>query len=189
MPVSKVVYGGNAVIDITGDTVTADKLGAGYTAHGADGSAITGTGLLYTVSADLIPIEFDYNAGYIGLRQYSEVATASLSYFTKEEPTQCYCDVYEIEAGKNYLLSLDSVVGTRFRVGMAKTYDTFNMTINGNPSITLQQVFYLAGAPVAGQRVFFSNDLGTGPYPYLIIQKDNAGRTGLITHLREITFS
>ena len=41
--VSKVVYGGNTLIDLTSDTVKADKVLSGYTAHGADGEIITGT--------------------------------------------------------------------------------------------------------------------------------------------------
>ena len=43
MAVSKVVYGGNTLIDLTGDTVAADKLLSGYTTHDAAGNAITGT--------------------------------------------------------------------------------------------------------------------------------------------------
>lgn len=42
MGVSKIVYGGEVLIDLTSDTVTKDKLLAGYTAHGKDGNAITG---------------------------------------------------------------------------------------------------------------------------------------------------
>lgn len=42
MAVSKVIYGGNTLIDLTPDTITADKLLKGYTAHGADGEAIIG---------------------------------------------------------------------------------------------------------------------------------------------------
>ena len=42
MGISKVVYGGNTLIDLTGDTVTADKLLKGITAHGKDGEAVTG---------------------------------------------------------------------------------------------------------------------------------------------------
>lgn len=41
--VSKVVYGVTTLIDLTADTVTADKLASGYTAHGRDGAPITGT--------------------------------------------------------------------------------------------------------------------------------------------------
>ena len=43
MGVSKVVYGGNILLDLTGDTVTADKMLSGYTAHGKDGEVLTGT--------------------------------------------------------------------------------------------------------------------------------------------------
>ena len=43
MAISKVIYGGNTLIDLTGDTVTADKLLKGITAHGADGEAVTGS--------------------------------------------------------------------------------------------------------------------------------------------------
>lgn len=43
MSISKVVYGGETLIDLTGDTVTKEKLLKGYIAHGADGEEITGT--------------------------------------------------------------------------------------------------------------------------------------------------
>lgn len=42
-PISKVVYGNKTLIDLTSDTVTADKLLSGITAHAKDGNAITGT--------------------------------------------------------------------------------------------------------------------------------------------------
>ena len=43
MAVSKVIYGGSTLIDLTTDTVTADKLLTGITAHGKDGELIEGT--------------------------------------------------------------------------------------------------------------------------------------------------
>ena len=43
MAVNKVIYGGNVLIDLTKDTVTADKLASGITAHDASGKVITGT--------------------------------------------------------------------------------------------------------------------------------------------------
>lgn len=43
MAISKVVYGGNTLIDLTADTITKDKILKGYTAHGADGESMTGT--------------------------------------------------------------------------------------------------------------------------------------------------
>lgn len=41
--VSKVVLGSETLIDLTADTITADKLAYGVTAHGKDGAPITGT--------------------------------------------------------------------------------------------------------------------------------------------------
>ena len=43
MGISKVVYNKETLIDLTGDTVTAETLAEGETAHGADGELITGT--------------------------------------------------------------------------------------------------------------------------------------------------
>lgn len=41
--ISKVVYGNETLIDLTSDTITADKLLKGYTAHGKDGAPISGS--------------------------------------------------------------------------------------------------------------------------------------------------
>lgn len=43
MAVSKVIFDGDTLIDLTGDTVTEDKLAEGITAHNAKGEQITGT--------------------------------------------------------------------------------------------------------------------------------------------------
>lgn len=43
MAISKVVYGGDTLIDLTADTVIPEKLLAGYKAHGADGEIVEGT--------------------------------------------------------------------------------------------------------------------------------------------------
>lgn len=42
MPVSKVVYNQDTLIDLTKDTVTKDALKKGFTAHQADGTMIIG---------------------------------------------------------------------------------------------------------------------------------------------------
>lgn len=43
MGINKVQYGNTVLIDLTSDTVTADKLMQGYTAHDRTGALITGT--------------------------------------------------------------------------------------------------------------------------------------------------
>ena len=43
MAINKVIYGETTLIDLTADTVTADKILTSYTAHDASGATITGT--------------------------------------------------------------------------------------------------------------------------------------------------
>lgn len=43
MAINKVIYGGRTLIDLSGDTVTADKILDGFTAHDKKGETIAGT--------------------------------------------------------------------------------------------------------------------------------------------------
>lgn len=43
MAINKIIYGGNTLIDLTGDTITPDQLAQGVTAHDKSGAVITGT--------------------------------------------------------------------------------------------------------------------------------------------------
>lgn len=52
MAISKVIFGSDTLIDLTGDTVTADKLASGITAHGKDGEPITGTNTFDSDTSD-----------------------------------------------------------------------------------------------------------------------------------------
>lgn len=55
MAINKVVYGGNTLVDLTADTVAADKMISGYTAHDKSGTKVTGTLVIqkyYTGNAD-----------------------------------------------------------------------------------------------------------------------------------------
>ena len=70
MGVSKVVYGGQTLIDLTGDNVVADKLLKGYKAHGADGEVVNGscefdanTQDATAVAAEILSGKTAYNKG------------------------------------------------------------------------------------------------------------------------------
>lgn len=52
MAINKVIYDGNTLIDLTTDTVTADKMLTGYKAHDKSGTVITGTCDFYVNSTD-----------------------------------------------------------------------------------------------------------------------------------------
>lgn len=53
MAVNKVIYGGNTLVDLTGDTVTAADLAEGITATGADGNPVVGVMQKVTIDAEL----------------------------------------------------------------------------------------------------------------------------------------
>lgn len=53
MAVNKVIYGGNTLVDLTGDTVTAADLADGVKATGADGNHIVGLMQKVTIDAEL----------------------------------------------------------------------------------------------------------------------------------------
>lgn len=63
MAISKVVYGGQTLIDLTADTVKADKVLKGYTTHGADGEVITGTCTYDANTQDATATEAEILAG------------------------------------------------------------------------------------------------------------------------------
>ena len=52
MGISKVIYGNQTIMDISGDSVTAATLLSGETAHGSDGEAIIGTAPRIVITAD-----------------------------------------------------------------------------------------------------------------------------------------
>lgn len=67
---NKVVYGNQTLIDLTSDTVSADKLLSGYTAHDKSGASITGT---YTAPSGTISIDDD---GTYDVTNYAEAEVA-----------------------------------------------------------------------------------------------------------------
>lgn len=92
MGVSKVIYGNNTLIDLTGDTVTANKLMSGETAHGADGNLIVGTATSANlqetkdITATTNVQSIDPDTGYDGFRNVHVYPTPSLTgYATPSE--------------------------------------------------------------------------------------------------------
>lgn len=93
MAVNKVIYDGATLVDLTGDTVTADNLAAGVKATGADGKPIVGLLPKVTIDSQLsdsstnpVQNKVVYNLGYkffIRLNALADVArTGSYSDLT-----------------------------------------------------------------------------------------------------------
>lgn len=70
--ISKVVYGNQTLIDLTGDTVTSNVLLAGNSAHGADGELIEGA---CTFNADTSDATANANAILSGYTAYGAAGT------------------------------------------------------------------------------------------------------------------
>ena len=92
MAISKVVYGGDVLIDLTADTVTKDKILKGFTAHGANGVQITGecqydanTQDATATAAEILNGKTAYNKGakVTGIMKNNGAVTGTIS--TKSE--------------------------------------------------------------------------------------------------------
>ena len=166
MSINKVIYGNNTLIDLTSDTITANDLRIGVMAHGADGEQITGT----LNTATIEPIVFDYNCGYI--------ATGAWIY---ENPTNTYIDIYEVIAEHEYFLTLGINVGSRFRT-LFTTEDIRTKTSGrGQGTSIIKDV----NDPPSCSNFKYTPEVSG----YMLIAKDNIGKTGIKTYCYDVTVS
>lgn len=63
MAINKIIYGGNVLLDLTGDTVTPELLAQGVTAHDKSGELITGTNTRDVDSTDATAAEAEILSG------------------------------------------------------------------------------------------------------------------------------
>lgn len=73
MAISKVIYGGNTLIDLTNDTVVKEKLLKGFTAHGADGEIIEGSCDFDANTKDATAVAAEILAGKTAYKNGSKV--------------------------------------------------------------------------------------------------------------------
>ena len=159
---NKVQLGDTVLIDLTSDTVTAEQVVAGYTAHDASGETITGTHHCY-----IQPYEYDWVPGYVmGTTWYYQNSTNNHS------------DFYTLEVGEVYLLVYGETRGTRFR---AVTLDVPPESVTSTSGVTGTNVSN-ATNPAAFSCVKFTADR-----PDLAVTKDNASKAGLHTVLIKVT--
>lgn len=91
---NKIIYGSNTLIDLTSDTVTADKLAEGYTAHDKAGNLITGT---MSGGIEGIPIEISTDAGMEAVLTSENIG--KVYKFTGTSDTYTNGDLYIVEVG------------------------------------------------------------------------------------------
>lgn len=162
MGINKVYYGNQTIIDLTDATASEKQILKDIVAYGANGEKIIGA----NNTAALFPIEYDYKIGYIegSIWKYQEVVNT-------------YTDIYEVQLGHRYFISLGQNIGTRFRAMFCpldireKTEDLKGETIIfENTPIPYQSIFQVS--PWNG---------------YLLISKDHTNKAGLISYVYDTT--
>lgn len=127
MAVNKVEINGEVKLDLTADTVTADTLAEGYTAHNAAGELITGTmtagsaaptlqektATPSTTSQEITPDE-----GYDGLSKVTVSAIQTETGSATDNGT------YSPTSGKYYSRFTVNVEYTAYRTGSGGPYDS-----------------------------------------------------------------
>lgn len=145
-------------LNYDGSLIRADTINAGETPS-------------YVIPPVLIqPFIYDYMKGYVN---------GDPSKFVYEDSTNCRSDVYEVEAGKQYTIELDETVGTRFRAILTAqcpledvSQITYGDYISGTNIVSINN-------PAPNSSVSFTAESNG----YLIVQKDNAGVSGIKTYL------
>lgn len=132
----------------------------------AAAKSIQGYRIVYAPDT-LTPYIEDFNCGWVGTGN---------GVWTYEKPTKSYLDIYCLQAGHKYFLTLGDIVGTRFRV-MFSTTDISTVSSGTVTGVAVNTSNYNNPAP--NQSLYYSPDKDG----YLIIQKDNAGSTGIKTYL------
>ena len=110
----------------------------------------------------LTPHYFDLSGGYV------QSGTWSVG-----SDTVCYSDVYQVSAGKTYIISLGSLVGTRFR-SMFSSEDT---------SIAVERVVGKTILNVNNPAQYAHVVFTPASDGFITISKDNAGRANLKTYV------
>lgn len=162
MAIKKVIFGDRTLIDLSADTVTADKLCPGYTAHQANGEIIIGS----LTNSPISPYIVDFNKGYINEGTW---------YY--EYPSNNLTDIYQVTANHKYCVIIGGIVSTRFRVMFTET-DVSQVTEDITGISILNR-----NNPNAHDNVLYTA-LSDG---YLIIGKTNNNRTGIKTYVYDAT--
>lgn len=93
MAVNQVIYGGETLIDLTGDTVTPETLISGTTAHDASGNQITGT-LSPAEGYRFVKVASDFNC----VRAVTTIDIKSYDWYKSVTVNDIYCVTKGVKA-------------------------------------------------------------------------------------------
>lgn len=156
MGVSKVDYGDRTLIDLTQDTVTADKLMQGYTAHGANGERIVGTAT--GGSGDMLQADYDSDSTVKNAGGIADYVEGKLDTIPAEGST---IDLNDLMDTGDYCIT-----STQTKRNAPPTSNNLNCLVRvtrftfagGDRGTTMQEYFEMnGGVPTVWIRRFFNN--------------------------------
>lgn len=186
---SKIIFNGKTLIDLTQDTVVADKLLTGYTAHGADGEVVTGsctfdadTKDATATAAEVLSGKTAYAKGKKVTGSMANNGGATLAITEKAQKVtipQGYHDgsgYAEIAAAEQ-----EKLIAANIREGvtllgiegtMSGTEDAHPQAVEVTPKATAQTIL-----PDAEQGFNYLSQVTVKPIPYVETQNEQGGTT------------
>lgn len=204
MAVNKVVYGDTTLIDLTADTVTADKLSQGYTAHDKSGALITGT-MTGSVSASDALLKIEAESGAAVTLSRGGVTKTPGFYIHKDTGTDYFCFIVSASEFSTAAWTATAVKGSQtvtktVAVNQAKLYElslselsivlngtvqsgfTFlpltSAGVNGTSTVTGGSG-YVSVQLFHGQGVRLGSDIDVTPFSTLVLDTSWAGNQWL----------
>lgn len=176
MAYNKIIYGGTTLIDLTGDTVTADRLLTGTTAHDMSGETITGTCAYDSDTSSATAAVAEILAGKTAFARGSKVTGTMPNNGSVKKTITEKTEVVSIAQGYHDgsgSVSIDGVeqeklIATNIRSGitilgvtgtMSGTEDVTAQSRNVTPKTTAQTV-----TPETGYNYLSSVTVGAIPY-------------------------
>ena len=179
---NKIIYGGNVLIDLTGDTVTAADLASGKTAHDKSGAVITGTNTYdadtsdaTAVAAEILTAKTAYVNGnkVTGTMPNRGAVTGTISTKAQEYTIQ---QGYHDGSGKVSIAAAEQakIIATNIRQGitilgvegtMSGTEDVTAESVNVTPTTSQQTI-----TPSTGYNYISQVVVAAIPY----VETDNA---------------
>lgn len=186
---SKIIFNGKTLIDLTQDTVVADKLLTGYTAHGADGEVVTGSCTFDADTKDATATAAEVLSGKTAYAKGKKV-TGSMTNnggtkLSVSEKTQKVTIPQGYHDGSGYAeiaaAEQEKLIPANIREGvtllgiegtMSGTEDAHPQAVEVTPKATEQTIL-----PDAEQGFNYLSQVTVKPIPYVETQNEQGGTT------------
>ncbi len=138
MAVNKVIYGGNTLVDLTGDTVTAADLADGVKATGADGNPIVGLMKKVTIDSSLSASSTNPVQNYVLNRKFNTILLPNGQLSTPSSN-----DAYLCKLAADALSSINDI--TQMTIEQSADGETWEMLFDSDTASDNVKLAYLYG--------------------------------------------